>query len=481
MDPILKLSSVLDLAICLSDEPSKHVWIQIAKAGRFVKDGRAFELNARVFDEMVANFNAAQNHTIQIDFEHASEEPASELGVDGAPAQGWVHQLDNRERKTPGAGLWAYVEWLEPARSYIKAKKYKFISPAFRLQTNDRQGKPVGAALSSVALTNDPFLDGMVPVAAKARPAKDTEGEGAPGGGDDQPMMDPHEFMRSFKTCMSLHPLATHEECLSHCERLRKLCEMTNHPSELVAGVRPSDHLEPLRQMMRMSATSSPNEILDEVKKMIHAAIATHERMYHGVKATNADGTAVALTGKEGSAMNELDQAKKEISDLKATNAEKELELNKLKSASADKDKEIETLKKSNKEILDKVENDRVSVAFDDHKDAQKLTEDHKEMMLLTLRSNPAKFEKLYPRVPAGEKHMLRRIAPPAGNGNSHDPKFALRAAGSGDPEADDTEALCAGDFAVHVDAYRLKNKGVSLEDANEAVYHIRLVNSSKG
>ena len=52
----------------------------------------------------------------------------------------------------------------------------------------------------------------------------------------------------------------------------------------------------------------------------------------------------------------------------------------------------------------------------------------------------------------------------------------------SGDQERAeiDDETLCAGDFAAHVDAYRLKNKGVSLEDANEAVYSIRLVHALK-
>ena len=43
-----------------------------------------------------------------------------------APAQAWIRKLENRGE----AGLWALVEWLEPAKSYIRAKKYKHVSPA---------------------------------------------------------------------------------------------------------------------------------------------------------------------------------------------------------------------------------------------------------------------------------------------------------------------------------------------------------------
>lgn len=473
------LQFALDQATCFSDEPNKRVWIQIAKAGTFTKDGRRFDLNAKVFDEMVRNFEATSNRTLQIDFEHASEEPAAELGVEGAPAQGWAHALDNRERTTAGTGLWAEVEWLEPARSYIKAKKYKFISPAFRLQVRHRvTGEPIGAMLSSIALTNDPFLDGMLPVAAKAKPgsAQDSGGNAAPGGGDNVPMMNPDDFMREFKARTGLHPFSDHKECMAHCERLRQLCAMTNHPDDTVNGVRPSEHLEPLRNMMRISATSSAGEVLDEVKKMIAAAMAAHERKYHGVKANN--GGESVISGKDNPMFTDAQIAalEKNVSDLKAENAETRLELNKLKTETGEKDKSIEALKKENGEVLKRVEDARVEEAFETYKEQQKLTDDHKESMALTLRANPTKFEKLYPRVTPDKAHLLRRTAPHAGQGNS---SVGAGSLDPNDPAAKDS-ALYEGDFDVHVEHHLRANKGMTAETATDEVLAMRRVRKQR-
>lgn len=152
--------------LAAKDEAGEPVWIQIATAGQFKGHSAGpFELSASVFSEIVRNFGATQNKRVAIDFEHASEMSAADGSIPtlGAPAVGWVTALDNR-----GDSLWALVEWLEPAKSYIKEGKYRYISPAIRFGARDRvTGQRIGAVLSSVALTNHPFLDGMMPVAAK--------------------------------------------------------------------------------------------------------------------------------------------------------------------------------------------------------------------------------------------------------------------------------------------------------------------------
>ena len=67
---------------------------------------------------MVANFKATKNQRIPIDFEHASEQDPTlgTIPTDGAPAQGWIIDLQDRG----AAGLWGLVEWLEPARTYVR-------------------------------------------------------------------------------------------------------------------------------------------------------------------------------------------------------------------------------------------------------------------------------------------------------------------------------------------------------------------------
>ena len=150
----------------------KQVWIQVAKPGKF--HGHAagsFEMNAKTFAEIIHNFSNQANRAIPVDFEHASEQAPTEgsIPVLGAPAQGWITKLELRN----DGNLWGLVQWGDLAKKYIRAGQYKYLSPAIVFGSKDRvTGKPIGARLSSVALTNNPFLDGMQPVAAKRTEAK---------------------------------------------------------------------------------------------------------------------------------------------------------------------------------------------------------------------------------------------------------------------------------------------------------------------
>jgi phage I-like protein len=139
--------------------------VQIATPGVFKGHSAGpFELNDRVFNEIIANFRA-DPCPIPWDYEHASEQdPTSgSIPLTGAPAQGWIHDLVNRGRD----GLWALTEFLEPLKTMIREKKYRYCSPAVRLESRDRvTGKPAGARLTSCAATNSPFLRDLRPLAA---------------------------------------------------------------------------------------------------------------------------------------------------------------------------------------------------------------------------------------------------------------------------------------------------------------------------
>lgn len=154
-----------------SAETETPIWIQVAKQGAFRGHAAGhFKMDAGTFTEIIANFNAQANKFIPVDFEHASEQHPTEGSIPhtGAPAQGWITALELRA----DGNLWGLVTWGDIARGYIKKGQYKFLSPAIVFGAKDRvTGKPVGARLSSVALTNNPFLDGMQPVAAKRNDA----------------------------------------------------------------------------------------------------------------------------------------------------------------------------------------------------------------------------------------------------------------------------------------------------------------------
>jgi len=151
------------------DAGDGRVWIQLAQIGTFKGHPQGpFELTPQVFDSICRNFTS-DGLPLPIDFEHASELPPNSGSVPsaGAPAIGWIHSLDNRG----AAGLWGQVEWLEPARSYIREGKYKFISPAIRFKSKDRvSGRETGPRLSSAGVTNAPFLSGLQPLVATWRP-----------------------------------------------------------------------------------------------------------------------------------------------------------------------------------------------------------------------------------------------------------------------------------------------------------------------
>jgi phage I-like protein len=150
------------------------VWIQIAKAGSFNGHSAGpFEMNAKTFAEIIHNFKAHPEH-IPVDFEHASESPASEGSIPhtGAPAQGWIVDM----KVDQDGNLYGLVEWGSLARDYIKNGQYKYFSPAIRFGAKDRvSGKPIGARMTSGALTNSPFLSGMQKVAAKDNDDGDVE------------------------------------------------------------------------------------------------------------------------------------------------------------------------------------------------------------------------------------------------------------------------------------------------------------------
>jgi phage I-like protein len=146
----------------------RPTWNQIARVGQWAgHPSGPFQLTPGHFEEIVRNFKSTTNKRIPVDFEHASEQDPTrgEIPTLGAPAQAWIVDLDNRG----AGGLWGLFEWLEPARTYVREGKYRFFSPTIRFGSRDPVTGVRGCRMSSGALTNQPFLDGMQPLAASAR------------------------------------------------------------------------------------------------------------------------------------------------------------------------------------------------------------------------------------------------------------------------------------------------------------------------
>lgn len=176
---------VFSFALAAGDasEDDAPKWCQAARAGTFEGHGYGgFTFDAIAFMQMARNL---QRHpafkrgpdgygcadVIPIDFHHANEAPPFAVAQLGAPAQGWVQDLEMRGEKGKEQ-LWALIRWLEPARTYVREGRYKWLSVAVWPNTPDPvTNENLGWYCSSIALTNDPFIQGMEPVAASRRAA----------------------------------------------------------------------------------------------------------------------------------------------------------------------------------------------------------------------------------------------------------------------------------------------------------------------
>ena len=157
--PTVMLSEGDELAV------GHRTWNQIARMGEFRGHTQgAFAFTAEVFARIIANFRSTTNQRVPVDYEHTSEVLPENVAQEGVPAVAWIVDLDDR-----GAdGLWALFEWVDAkAVQYVRDRRYLYVSPAVVFDARDKAtGARIGARLTSVALTNHPFLDGLAPLVA---------------------------------------------------------------------------------------------------------------------------------------------------------------------------------------------------------------------------------------------------------------------------------------------------------------------------
>lgn len=375
----------------------KPVWIQLAKSGSFAGHAAGpFELNTRVFEEIVRNFKATENKALPVDYEHASEAPATDgsIPVAGAPAQGWIRDL-----KIDGGNLFGLVEWLPQAREQIRAGQYKFISPAIRFGAKDRvTGASIGARLTSAGLTNSPFLDGMRPLAARDTAASVTmRGK--------MLAHKPHEYMGDIRSALSMHPLATAAECADHLEKLRDHVAECGDAEGMHEGVDLGAYTRPLRNLVGAVPGTTWEEVFDVVEDLIDAAIDKHVIEDHGGQAAMKDDQEETTMSDEKTVI-ALRDAQTEVSTLT-------LKLKESESKNTALEGELKTLRDWKSEREEKDLQNEVQAAFDTYKDKKGLKDEDKKHMLVMCKSAPDAFRAMYPSIPADQRVLLRTITPP--------------------------------------------------------------------
>lgn len=150
----LLILDVMPWPLATAIELSEKARIPIATTGTWVKDGKRFSITHDDLKNIVSNFSASKKGTVVCDYEHASEQPGVARGGP-VKAAGWIGGMD-----LIGGTLYADLEWNDAAAAMIRAGEYKYVSPAIDWGAKDKEtGDPIGAKLTSLALTNHPFLE----------------------------------------------------------------------------------------------------------------------------------------------------------------------------------------------------------------------------------------------------------------------------------------------------------------------------------
>lgn len=158
-------------------DQSNPKWIQLCATGSYVYRGTPIEITDATFDRMILNFRAHPSYdpnartlfgkpvdeaaklgaaitsgVVALNFDHPP------IGTP-RPGHGWFLELERR-----GSALWGLV-WMDPqAFAGMVNGTWKWTSIEWSGAAVNNQGQDIGPALSGVALTNDPFVQGMVPI-----------------------------------------------------------------------------------------------------------------------------------------------------------------------------------------------------------------------------------------------------------------------------------------------------------------------------
>lgn len=133
----------------------------------------AFTLGEVTFDDGT-RWDGNTSRIVQYDYEHASEMAPFEgaIPTQGAPAMGWVLDIEVRQGADRRAQLWALSKLGDQIRRQIDADEYNSVSIAWNpAGVHPVSGEPIGATLTSIAFTNHPFIRDLLPLAAANRAA----------------------------------------------------------------------------------------------------------------------------------------------------------------------------------------------------------------------------------------------------------------------------------------------------------------------
>lgn len=293
----------LDAAASANDNATPAVWLEVAYEGSFKGHWMGeFEFTRATFEQIVANFHAhpqyvtgAESATadditagkfdvVQWDMHHASEAPATsgEIPVVGAPAQGWVLDVRVGKRADGKATLEALTRWLDTARTYVRNGQYRWASVSVVFNAKDPEsGEPIGAVLTSIALTNQPFLQDLPALAASIYRNEWPSNEG------------PKTIVQRLRNEFELAPTDPDTALITKVDELRRWVA----PSATVPdGVDIEYALQTLRCIFNLPYLSTADEVFSEVDKLLQQLAPAGASTEEPIMTTNATNQPAAKT-----------------------------------------------------------------------------------------------------------------------------------------------------------------------------------------
>lgn len=275
------------------------VWNVVAYEGEFNGHAMgAFAFTRKTFEQIVANFRADPRYAaraplppvaeatpeqiaaggydvLQWDFHHASEMPPTEgnIAAVGAPAQGWVLELRLTEHEGKCA-LAALSRFLEPARGYIRAGQYRWCSVSVWFNAPDPvTGKEQGATLTSIAVTNNPFLQGL-PALHASRGAK-REGEQALLGYYYGCANDEAEAFGYLRNLAQLPETATLADVIQKVGEIRAWIAGGTLPAGIDTDAKAQDFTAAFRSILGLPLLSSADDVFAQLDQLFANLVAS--------------------------------------------------------------------------------------------------------------------------------------------------------------------------------------------------------------
>lgn len=216
-----KLKSSIKLT-SLGDDPPRE--LLIFPLGRLITTLKGdFILTEEGAREVMAKY-VAHGTDLHFDYEHLSIEPEKNASPDLAIAAGWF-DLELRPD-----GLWATnIEWTPRAEKMIRAKEYRYISPAFHA---DERGEIHD--LLNIALTNLPATDNLDALVAASMRARKIDNR------DEIGKSRRVRLSLTREKQMTAHPLAKHLKGLDHGEVGKETGISSERMTHLAAGHPPT-------------------------------------------------------------------------------------------------------------------------------------------------------------------------------------------------------------------------------------------------